>query len=125
MPKQPIVSGRRERRRQSLAAQVAYVIVCGGMIVGLAALTASGFMLPPPPAPMAEAPPEGVPYAKIQLYSDRGEDVCRHIVFHNDTGRFDEGGFARCRGLIPDAMLVESAVSTRRTDAIARAFKFR
>jgi hypothetical protein len=124
MPKQPIVSGRRERRRQSLAAQVAYVIVCGGMIVGLAALTASGFMLPPP-APMAEAPPEGVPYAKIQLYSDRGEDVCRHIVFHNDTGRFDEGGFARCRGLIPDAMLVESAVSTRRTDAIARAFKFR
>jgi hypothetical protein len=105
--------------------QVAYVFVCGGMIVGLAALTASGFMLPPPTAPVAEAPSEGVPYAKIQLYSDRGEDVCRHIVFHNKTGRFEDGGFDRCRGLIPDAMIVESFVSGRRTEAIAKAFKFR
>jgi hypothetical protein len=116
---------RRAPRRQSVATQVAYVLFCGAMLVGLAGLTATGFMLPPPAAIAIEPPPEGVAEAKIQLYSDIGQDVCRNLVFHNDSGRFEDGGFARCRGLIPDAMIVETIVRGRRTEAIARAFRFR
>jgi hypothetical protein len=121
-----IESDRRSRRRQSVSAQVTYVIFCGAMLVGLAGLTATGFMLPPPAAIVVEPPREGPAQAKIQLYSDRGQDVCRNLVFHNDSGRVDEGGYARCRGLIPDEMIVETVVVRgRRMEAIARAFKFR
>jgi len=109
-----------------MAAQIAYVLFCGAMLVGLAGLTATGFLLPPPAAIVVEPPREGPAEANIQLYSDRGQEVCRNLVFDNASGRVSEGGFARCRGLIPDDMIVETVVVRgRRIDAIARAFKFR
>jgi hypothetical protein len=102
----------------------AYVAFCVGVVAAAAGLTFSGFVLPPRALPSTETPaPPRISVATIQLSRDE-KGLCRQLLFHNDSGRFDEGGFGECRGLIPDHMLVET-LSGKRNEAISKAFKFR
>jgi hypothetical protein len=102
----------------------AYAAFCVGVVAAAAGLTFSGFVLPPRALPSVETPaPPRISVATIQLSRDE-KGLCRQLLFHNDSGRFDEGGFGECRGLIPDHMLVET-LSGKRNEAISKAFKFR
>jgi hypothetical protein len=124
MSSPPPVHARNASRRAYLATGATYLLFCGTVVCSVALLTVSGFFLPPRAVQSNEHhATEAVPVATIQLYSDR-RGLCRHLFFHNDTGRFDEGGFAPCRGLIPAELLVDT-VRTRRSDAMSKVFKFR
>jgi hypothetical protein len=126
MNRPPLVRARYVTRGHYVATGGAYLFfcVCVAFTVGL--LTFSGFILPPRALPIGQRPStvQAVLVAPIQLLPDR-EGICRNLLFHNDTGRVDEGGFAPCRGLIPDEMLVETTIRGRRNDAIAKVFKFK
>src|SRR5882757_3565396 len=122
--RRPTARARPASRRNYAYKSGAYVVFCLGVAVTFAGLTFSGFVLPPRALPTAEMPPPPtVSIATIQLARD-DKGLCRQLLFHNDSGRFDEGGFGECRGLIPEHMLVET-LSGRRNEAIAKAFKFR
>ena len=76
------------------------------------------------PSRQASAPvPKEIPVAMIQFTPDRN-GVCRHLLFHNDSGRFEERGSVRCDGSIPNEQLL-AAIREKRDSAIAQAFKFR
>lgn len=120
----PPIRARSVSRQAFVATGATYLLFCGAIVCTVALLTASGLFLPQR-AVQSNEPPAAVtiPVATIQLYSDR-RGLCRHVLFHNDSGRFDEGGFAPCRGLIPDELLVDT-VRARRSDALSKVFKFR
>jgi hypothetical protein len=118
------IRARQPSRGQYVAAGGAYLFFCGAVVFTAGLLTLSGFVLPERALPATEAASgEATPIAKIQL--DRNEKgLCRQLMFHNDSGRFDEGGFGPCHGLIPDELLVET-VRVKRTEAIGKVFRFR
>ncbi len=95
---------------------------CWTTALGVGALIVVGLSLVPWPPEAAALPDAETPVAFIQLSPDR-DGVCRSLVFHNTSGRFEEGGTGRCRGLIPDEMLIES--TARRNDALSKVFKIR
>ena len=103
--------------------RLAYVFFCGSIVFTVALLTIATFILPPRALPMAELPSAGTPLATIQLLPNR-DGQCRNVLFHNQSGRFEDGGTAKCRGLIPDELLVDS-VRANRNEAIGRVFKIR
>jgi hypothetical protein len=126
MQRPPVLRARYVSRGHYVASGGAYLFFCASVAFTVALLTFSGFVLPQRAVPLPAHDPvvvEGVPVATIQLIPDRN-GICRNLMFHNDTGRVDEGGFAPCRGLIPDEMLVETTRS-RRIDALGKVFKFR
>jgi hypothetical protein len=106
-----------------VASRGAYLFFCAAVIFAVALLTITSFVLPPRVLPMVELDGRQIPVAAIQLSADRN-GLCRQVLFHNDTGRFEDAGSGPCRGLIPEHLLVET-VRGRRADAMARVFKFR
>jgi hypothetical protein len=100
-----------------------YVVFWVSMIVTAALLTFVTLYVRPRALPIPEMQAVELPVAKIQLTANRA-GLCRHLLFHNDTGRFEDDGTGRCRGLIAEELLVNS-IRTNRADALARVFKIR
>ena len=97
---------------------------CGGAIaVALLGLICAGLLVPPPTFPEGDPRRPKTPVASIQLNPDQ-RGLCRNLVFHNDTGRFEGSGTGRCKGLSDDEM---QAAMTRehRANSVARVFKAR
>jgi hypothetical protein len=101
----------------------AYVFFCVSTIFVMVFLTVAGFYLPPRVFPSTQMQVVLLPVARIQLSSNR-DGQCRHLIFHNDTGRFEDDGTGRCHGLIAEELLVNS-IQTDRSAALARVFKLR
>lgn len=122
MKRHPIVRAARASRGY-VASRRAYVFFCASIVFTVALLMLATFFLPPRPMPMAELRAVELPVAMIQFVPDRAGQ-CRHLVFHNDTGRFEEGGTGQCRSLIADALLVDT-IRSNRTEALGKVFKLR
>jgi hypothetical protein len=124
MNEHPTVSARPASRSEPAVSRIAYVIFCGGILVACLFLTFSSLFLPKRAFPtVADHRAAKLPVAKIQLTPDQ-KGQCRHLVFHNDTGRFEESGMGRCKGLSGDEAEAELAREAR-TNAMSRVFKFR
>jgi hypothetical protein len=123
MDQRPTVSARPASRSEPAVSRVAYVIFCGGIAVAVLFLSFSSLILPPRAFPTGEQRGAKIPVAKIQLTPDQ-KGQCRHLVFHNDTGRFEESGTGRCKGLSGDESTAEMARENR-NNALSRVFKFR
>jgi hypothetical protein len=97
---------------------------CGGVIaIAILCLICAGLLVPPPTFPAGDprAPKDAV--AKIQLNPDQ-RGLCRNLVFHNDSGRFEDSGTGRCKGLSDDEMHAAMARENR-ASSMARVFKAR
>jgi hypothetical protein len=97
---------------------------CGGAIaVAILCLIFAGLLVPPPTFPEGDPRRPKTPVASIQFNPDQ-RGLCRNLVYHNDTGRFEESGTGRCKGLSDDEM---QAAMTRehRANSMARVFKAR
>ena len=124
MNRSPVVRDRYANRSHFVATRGAYLFFCGAVVFTVALLTISGFFLPPRAVQAVEHDMGNpIPVAKIQLNQNE-KGLCRQLTFHNDTGRFDEGGFAPCRGLIPAELLVDT-VRGQRNEAMSKVFKMR
>lgn len=100
-----------------------YVFFWASVLLTVALVSFASLYAPLRALPSPELQVIELPVAKIQLTANRAGE-CRHLLFHNDTGRFENDGIGRCRGLIAEELLVNS-VRTNRADALARVFKFR
>jgi hypothetical protein len=118
-PIEPAVRG----SRGYLAPRRAYVFFCASIVFTVGLLTVATFILPPRALPTAALSGAAIPVATIQFIPNR-DGQCRSLLFHNDDGRFEDGGTGKCHGLIPDELLVDTARANR-ADAIGRVFKFR
>ena len=98
----------------------AYIFFCSSIIVTVALLMLASFLLPPRRLQSTDLQKLKIPVAKIELVPDR-KGECRHIMFHNDSGRFEEGTTGRCSGLNSD---VDGESTARRSEALKKAFKF-
>jgi hypothetical protein len=123
MNRSPLVRSRYANRAQFVATKGAYLFFCGAVVFTVALLTVSGFFLPTKAVQSVEHAVVPIPVAKIQLNQNE-KGLCRQLTFHNDSGRFDEGGFGPCRGLIPEELLVDT-VRGQRNEAISKVFKMR
>jgi hypothetical protein len=125
MPRPPLVRARYASRGHYAPTGGAYLFFCSCVAFTVALLTLSGFVLPERAVRSIghQQAVEPILVATIQLAPDR-QGVCRNLLFYNDSGRVDEGGFAPCRGLIPAEMLVETIRPGRR-EAFFKVFKFR
>jgi hypothetical protein len=126
MPRPPLVRAHYASRSHYAPTGGAYLFFCGCVAFTVALLTLSGFVLPERVVRSIEHQQavEPILVATIQLAPNR-QGVCRNLLFHNDSGRVDEGGFAPCHGLIPAEMLVETTRRRGRTEAFFKVFKFR
>ena len=97
----PTINVRRPSRGEPAISRVAYVIFCGGISIAVLFLTFSSLILPPRAFPKGDQRGANIPVARIQFTPDQ-KGQCRHLVFHNDTGRFEESGMGRCKGLSGD-----------------------
>ena len=95
----------------------------GGIAVGGLFLALASLLFSPREFPTGEPRGAIIPVAKIQLIPDQ-KGLCRHLVFHNDSGRFEQSGTGRCQGLSGDEAQAELAREAR-TNAMARVFKSR
>jgi hypothetical protein len=123
MTEHSTISVRPASRGEPAVSRVAYVIFCGGILVAVLFLTFSSLILPKRAFPTGEQRVAKIPVARIQFTPDQ-KGQCRHMVFHNDTGRFEESGMGRCKGLSGDDGEAELAREAR-TNAMSRVFKFR
>ena len=98
----------------------AYLFFCGSIIVTVALLMIASFLLPPRRLQSTDLQKRKIPVAKIELVPNR-KGECRHILFHNDSGRFEEGVTGRCSGLNTDQ---DGESTARRAEALKKAFKF-
>jgi hypothetical protein len=87
------------RRRSYRTVGVVYVLFCAG-VLAIATLTSKDEDVAPEKIPAAQ-----VPVATIQSFPDVN-DMCRISLFHNDTGRYQDGGTAPCTNLISKKMVV-------------------
>ncbi len=98
----------------------AYLLLCGSVVFAGAMLKITGPALPPGDLHAVQAPPVvETPVARIQFLPDRN-NLCRALVFHNDSGRYQEGGMGQCT--IPRDMMTVWNVNTR-AEAFAQAFR--
>lgn len=95
MKLKPLPRSRFERTGSMSSAEV----FCG---LAVALLLGNGFVLSPhsphtakPPLQTAKPQQAKIPVATIQFMPDFN-GVCRLLFFHNDTGRFQEGGTVHC-----------------------------
>jgi hypothetical protein len=95
----------------------------GGAAVAVLFAALASLLLSPREFPTGEPHGPKIPVAKIQLVPDQ-KGQCRHLVFHNDSGRFEQSGTGRCKGLSADEADAEMARENR-TNAMARVFKSR
>ena len=110
---------RRKRRGGYAAGGIAYLLLCAGIVLAGATLTYTGFVLSPPDLQAAQQ----TPVARIQFVPD-GDNLCRVLLFHNDSGRYRDGGKGECLNLISEDMLVWTSRSSR-IDRFAQAFRSR
>jgi hypothetical protein len=103
-------------RTRFVVGSIAYLLVCGSIVFAGAMLKMTDFGSEPRNPPQKGPLPEII-VAKIQLFPDRN-DFCRTFFFHNDSGRYQDGGSRQCS--IPKDMLVW--IRSRR-EAFAEAFK--
>ena len=99
----------------------AYLLLCCGMVFAGAMLKITGPAVPPgDPQAVAKVPPAiETPVARIQFMPDRN-NLCRALMFHNDTGRYQDGGTGECT--IPRDMMTVWNVNSR-AEAFAQAFR--
>ena len=119
----PNARARHGSRGNYAASRGAYVFFCVAVAFAVTLLTFVSLVLPPRALPTVALRGAEIPVAAIQLSPDR-QGLCRHLLFHNDTGRFEDSGTGKCQGLIPEHMLIET-VRGRRADALAKVFKLR
>jgi hypothetical protein len=122
MNRRPNARVKAAKRVKRESAGGAYIFFCGSIVVTVAALTITSFLLPPRKLQSTDLQKLRIPVAKIELNPDR-KGECRHILFHNDSGRFEEGGTGRCSGLNTSDEDGQVAAE-RRSEALKKAFKF-
>jgi hypothetical protein len=106
------------RRRGYAAFWGAYLLLCGSMVFAGAKLT--GWAVPPGELQALPVPPPvETPVARIQFLPERN-NLCRALLFHNDTGRYQEGGIGECT--IPRDMMTVWNVNSR-AEAFSQAFR--
>jgi hypothetical protein len=112
---------RRVRQSSSTAFWGAYLLLCGGLVFAGAMLQMTGSASPPPRDLQAVQSPPAIetPVARIQFLPDR-DNLCRALMFHNDTGRYQEGGIGQCT--IPRDMATVWNVASR-AEAFSQAFR--
>jgi hypothetical protein len=104
-------------RRSSYAGGIAYVLFCACTVLAGTTLTVTGFVFAPRDVQAAQQ----VPVARIQFVPDRN-DLCRVLLFHNDSGRYQDAGRGPCSNQISENMLVWTSRGSR-IDAFAQAFR--
>jgi hypothetical protein len=97
---------------------VAYLLVCAGIVVAGAMLTLTDIGTSPVDLQAAQPKALESPVARIQSTPDRN-DLCRILLFHNDSGRYQDGGMGKC--IFPNDMLVWTIRG--RGEAFADAFR--
>ena len=98
----------------------AYLLLCVSMVFAGTMLKLTGWATPPgEPQVVAVRPPVETPVARIQFMPDR-DNLCRALLFHNDSGRYQEGGTGQCT--IPRDMMTVWNVNSR-AEAFAQAFR--
>ena len=101
------------RRNRYTAVVVTFLLVLGGIVfagaMGLAS-SAQDAKIEPPQKLV-------IPVTRIQWFPDRN-DLCRTLLFHNDSGRYQDSGMGKCT--IPSDMLTWTV---SRAAAFAEAFK--
>jgi hypothetical protein len=98
----------------------AYLVLCVSIVFAGAMLKFSGLASPAGDLPAGQMPAAvETPVARIQFLPDR-DNLCRALMFHNDTGRYQEGGTGQCT--IPRDMATVWNVSSR-AEAFAQAFR--
>jgi hypothetical protein len=109
---QPLIS------RRYAAGTAAYLALCGGILFAGATLGVSAKAVSPRDLPIGPPPALEIPVARIQSLPDRNNQ-CRALVFHNDSGSYQEGALGKCT--IPKDMMVWTYPG--RAEAFAEAFK--
>jgi hypothetical protein len=115
MAQYAIPTSRLPRPRSYRAVGFVYVLLCGGLLA-LALANNKDFNAPPAPAP-TRAQAE---MARIQSFPDR-KDMCKVLLFHNDTGRYSEGGTAPCQNMISKKIAIWTAAE--RAENFSKAFR--
>ena len=116
MDRRQSARGRNIRRGTYAAWGIAYLVLCGSVVFAGAMLSIGGFV--PPPRPQKSE----IPVARIQFVPG-SDDLCRVLLFHNDSGRTQDGGTEQCSNQISSDLLVWT--TRRRTEAFAQAFRLR
>jgi hypothetical protein len=113
----------RQRMRRSGYAAFwgAYLLLCGSVVFAGAMLQMTGSASPSPRdlQSVRSPPATETPVARIQFLPDR-DNLCRALMFHNDTGRYQEGGIGQCT--IPRDMATVWNVASR-AEAFSQAFR--
>jgi hypothetical protein len=109
---QPLIS------RRYAAGAAAYLLLCGAILFAGATLGASAKAVSLRDLPIGPPPALEIPVARIQSLPDRN-NLCRALVFHNDSGSYQEGALGKCT--IPKDMMVWTYPG--RAEAFAEAFK--
>jgi hypothetical protein len=104
--------------RRYAAGAVGYLLLCGGILFAGAMLGGAAKAVSPRDLPIGLAPALEIPMARIQSLPDRN-NLCRALVFHNDSGSYQEGPLGKCT--IPKDMMVWTYPG--RAEAFAEAFK--
>lgn len=97
---------------------LAYLLGCGAIVFAGVMLSVTAMRVSSPAPPIGPAQKFEIPVTRIQLFPDRN-DLCRTLFFHNDSGRYQEGGTVQCT--IPSDMLTWTFRG--RAEAIAEAFR--
>ena len=90
----------------------------GAFIFGAAILRLTGLAFSAPDLQTGQPQALEIPVARIQSFPDRN-NLCRVLFFHNDSGRYQDGGAGQCT--VPNEMLVWTTHS--RAEAFAEAFR--
>ena len=118
MVRRESIRTRQTSRSRYAVVWVAYLLLCGSMVLAGAMMRVTGFALSSGEVPAGQPPAVEIPVARIQFIPDRN-NLCRALLFHNDSGRYQDGGIGQCT--IPKDMLVWSVQS--RAEAFADAFR--
>jgi hypothetical protein len=103
---------------RSAAGAALYLLLCGSIAFTGATLRVTGFAIAARDLPRGPPPALEIPVARIQSLPDR-DDMCRTLLFHNDTGRYQEAVRGKC--MIPKDLQVWTF--TGRAAAFADAFR--
>jgi hypothetical protein len=106
------------RRGRYAAVWVAYVLLCGSVVFAGAMLSVRRLASSPVDLQSAQPKAPEIPVARIQFVPDRN-DLCRTLLFHNDSGRYQDAGTGKC--IFPTDALVWTVRS--RAQAFSDAFK--
>jgi hypothetical protein len=106
------------RHGRYAALWLAYLLGCGAIVFAGAMLSVTALRISSPDSPIGPPQKLEIPVTRIQLFPDRN-DLCRTLLFHNDSGRYQEGGTGKCT--IPSDMLTWTFRG--RAEAIAEAFR--